>query len=312
MNNPKFLPGSVWTLQAFNCPAIRFSALIVSIPADWPISLACHVNFLIKHENNECQEWASKAPHLPDWVLVPSVWLAWSPAFYKQHLHGRASCVRHRVNDGDCPDLLSSAEQGCSATGRFCSLWDARPGCAFPRRKRETWVHNLQEWAQEGFPLLTRISLTWLMTHLCWNDRCCDEQKMSDLEALTHPSSCLGGWPGEGQCTGVGGLWRMHWRPHLLTDSTSCCWSAQPLASPVTSLLMKERSKMLLLQPMNPDLMLCRKAEQAEDWSPVTQMPLVLWSIMPVPRRKNLNVRAVKRITLCFLPPATSTCCQPL
>lgn len=62
---------------------------------------------------------------------------------------------------------------------------------------------------------------------------------------------------------------------------------------------MKERSQVLLLQPMKSDVMLYRKAVQAAGWSPVTQMPLVLWSM---PRRKNLNVRAVKRITLYFLP----------
>lgn len=142
----------------------------------------------------------------------------------------------------------------------------------------------------------------WLMTDLCWSDHCCDEQKMSDLEALTHPSSCLGGWRGEEQCAGVRGFWRMHRRPQLLTNSTSCCCPAQPLRSPVTSLLMKERSQVLLLQPMKPDVMLYRKAVQAAGWRPVTQMPLVLWSILSLPRRKNLNVRAVKRITLYFLP----------
>lgn len=62
---------------------------------------------------------------------------------------------------------------------------------------------------------------------------------------------------------------------------------------------MKERSQVLLLQPMKSDVMLYRKAVQAAGWSLVTQMPLVLWSM---PRRKNLNVRAVKRITLYFLP----------
>lgn len=65
---------------------------------------------------------------------------------------------------------------------------------------------------------------------------------------------------------------------------------------------MKERSQVLLLQPMKSDVMLYRKAVQAAGWSPVTQTPLVLWSTLSLPRRKNLNVRAVKRITLYFLP----------
>lgn len=109
----------------------------------------------------------------------------------------------------------------------------------------------------------------WLMTHVCWNDHCCDKQKIPDLEALTHPSSCLVGCPGEGQCTEFREFWRMHRGPQLLTDSTPCCWSAQPLRSPVTSLLMKDRCKVLLLQPMKSDVMLYRKAVQAVDWSPV-------------------------------------------
>lgn len=157
----------------------------------------------------------------------------------------------------------------CSARGRLCSLWDTQPGCAFP--KREKGYHHLQEWPWEDFPFLARISLasSVINDNLCWNNHCCDKQKITDLESLTHPTSCLMGCPGEWQCAGVREFWRMHRRPQLLTDSTSCCWSSQPLRSPVMSLLMKERCKVLLLQPMKSDVMLHRKAVQAVDWSPV-------------------------------------------
>lgn len=83
-------------------------------------------------------------------------------------------------------------------------------------------------------------SQMWLMMHLCWNDHCCDELRKRVLWRH-RPSSCLEGWPGEGQRAGeTREFGRMHRKPQSLTDSTSCCCSAQPLTNSVMSLLRKK------------------------------------------------------------------------
>lgn len=170
------------------------------------------------------------------------------------------------VNTRDCHDLLSMAAlQGED----FAACMIHSQAVPFPGEKKGTIIYRSDPGKMSlSLPGFLWLSM-WLMTHLCWNDHCCDKQKITDLEALTHPSSCLVGCPGELECTGVREFWSMHGRPQLLTDSTSCCWSAQPLRSPVTSLLMKERCKVLLLQPMKSDVMLYREAVQAVNWSPV-------------------------------------------
>lgn len=157
-------------------------------------------------------------------------------------------------------------------------MWERQPCCAFLGKRKG---YHGQEYiiCRNG---LGEISLSppgflwsqmWLMMHLCWNDHCCDE--LGKWVLWRHrPSSCLGGWPGEGQSVReMEEFGRMHTKPQPLIDSTPCCCSAQPLTSPVTSLLMKERSSMLLLHPTKLDVMLYRKAVQAAGWSPVTQVP---------------------------------------
>lgn len=144
-------------------------------------------------------------------------------------------------------------------------------------------------------------SQMWLMMHLCWNDHCCDELRKWVLWRH-RPSSCLEGWPGEGQRAGeTREFGRMHRKPQSLTDSTSCCCSAQPLRSSVMSLLMKERSKVLLSTPRN--LTWCCTGWQCRQQAGALWLKcqLLAGNIVSLPRRKHLDVRGEKRVTFYFL-----------
>lgn len=133
-------------------------------------------------------------------------------------------------------------------------------------------VHHFKEWLWRGFPLSLfppRIPLvpdvindaslmTWSLLWWVENEKLGVTDPPQYLsQKLSWRDTVCWRWGTLGDCV----------RSQTLIDSTTCCWSAQPLTSSVTSLLMKEMSKILLLHPMKFDVMLYRKAVQTIDWS---------------------------------------------